>query len=78
MAKAKKITEEQLETVRKHHSELNELLINIGVIESQKHSMLHNLAEINKNVDEYKKYLESEYGSININLQDGSYTKVEK
>ena len=27
---------------------------------------------------EYKKVLEAEYGSININLEDGSYTTIEK
>jgi glycerol kinase len=75
---AKKITDQQLETVRKHQSELNEILINIGVIESQKHSMLHNLAEVNRRVEEYKSLLEEEYGPINISLEDGSYAVIEK
>lgn len=77
-AQTMKITQEQLETVKKHQQELNEMLINIGVVESQKHSMLHALADINKTVEEYKKYLEDEYGPINISLEDGSYTAIEK
>jgi hypothetical protein len=54
------------------------MLINIGIVESQKHSMLHALAEVNKTVEEYKKQLEEEYGPINISLEDGSYTAIEK
>lgn len=76
--KQNKITNQQLDSIRKHQSELNEILINIGVLESQKHSMLHALAEVNKRVEEYKNLLEEEYGPININLEDGSYTVIEK
>jgi predicted nucleic acid-binding Zn-ribbon protein len=78
MEAVKQITQEQLETIKKHQSELNEMLINIGIVESQKHSMLHALAEVNKTVEEYKKQLEEEYGPINISLEDGSYTAIEK
>jgi predicted nucleic acid-binding Zn-ribbon protein len=78
MEAVKQITQEQLETIKKHQSELNEMLINIGIVESQKHSILHALAEVNKTVEEYKKQLEEEYGPINISLEDGSYTAIEK
>ena len=78
MEAVKQITQEQLETIKKHQLELNEMLINIGIVESQKHSMLHALAEVNKTVEEYKKQLEEEYGPINISLEDGSYTAIEK
>lgn len=74
----KKITSQQLDTIKKQQSELNEILINIGVVESQKHSMLHAIAETNRKVEEYKNLLEEEYGPININLEDGSYTIIEK
>jgi hypothetical protein len=78
MEAVKQITQEQLETIKKHQLELNEMLINIGIVESQKHSMLHALAEVNKTVEEYKKQLEEEYGPINISLEDGSYTAIKK
>lgn len=78
MEVVKQITSQQLETIKKQQSELNEILINIGVVESQKHSMLHALAETNRKVEEYKNLLEEEYGPININLEDGSYTIIEK
>jgi predicted nucleic acid-binding Zn-ribbon protein len=77
MAKAKKIKKEQLEKIVSQQKELNTLLTNIGVLETQKHSLLHQVAEVNKDVEEFKTVLESEYGAININLEDGSYEEIE-
>lgn len=78
MAETKKITTEQLETLVKTQRELNEILVNIGVLESQKHGLLHQLAEVNKASEEFKSELQAQYGSININLEDGSYTASEE
>ena len=33
---------------------------------------------LNQEIEDYKKVLEEEYGAININVEDGSYTKIEK
>ena len=77
MSETKKITAEQLEKLVKNQRELNGILINIGAVESQKHGLLHQLADINKEVEEFKSELQAEYGPININLEDGSYVKVE-
>jgi vacuolar-type H+-ATPase subunit D/Vma8 len=78
MSETKKITAEQLETLLKNQKELNTVLVNIGVLESQKHSLLHQLADINKESEEFKAELQAQYGSININLEDGSYVAVEE
>ena len=77
MKNADKITTEQLETIVKGQKELNALLVNIGILESQKHGLLHQVAEVNKFNGEFKSELQEEYGAININLEDGSYTVVE-
>lgn len=77
-SKTKKITKEQLDKIVSGQKDLQALLTNIGVIESQKHGYLHQLAEVNKSVEEFKKEIEAEYGPININLEDGSYTEIEK
>ena len=36
------------------------------------------LAELSKEIEATKKELEDEYGQVNIDLQDGSYTEIEK
>ncbi len=74
----KKITAEQLEKINAGQKDLQAVLTNIGILESQKHSYLHQLADINKSVEEFKSEIEAEYGQININLQDGSYTDIVK
>ena len=74
----KHITEEQLEKITNQQKDLNALLTNIGILESQKHGFLHQIADVNKAIEEFKEELQQEYGAININLADGSYTEVEE
>jgi len=72
-----KIKEEELKLIQENQKKLNELVNNIGLLEAQKHGLLHEIAVVNKEIEENKYELQSEYGSININLEDGTYTKVE-
>ena len=74
----KKITTEELEKIQKQQVELNTLVNNIGVLEAQKHGILHEIAAVNKNIEDFKLELEKTYGSININMEDGSYEPIEK
>ena len=73
-----KIKEEHLETIRNHRTELNNLLNDIGYLETQKHGLMHQVAETNKKVDDFKTNLFEEYGAVNINIENGTYTVVEK
>jgi len=72
-----KIKEEELLLIQEQQKQLNELVNNIGLLESQKHGLLHEIAGVNKEIEDYKEVLETEYGAININLEDGTYTKIE-
>ena len=76
MKKANKITAEQLETIVTQQKDLQALLTNVGVLESQKHGFLHQIAEVNKLVEDFKTELQDQYGPININLEDGTYTEI--
>ena len=73
-----KITDEQLDKLHKQQTALNSLLNKIGIVESNKHALLHELAGVNKEVEEFKAELEKEYGSVNINLETGEYSKIEQ
>ena len=73
-----KITDEQLEVITKHQKDLNKSLTNIGFLETQKHSLLHEYAGIVEDIEKYKKELEDIYGAININIEDGTFTTIEK
>jgi hypothetical protein len=78
MEKVNKITPEQLERVNADQKNLLAMLTNIGVLESQKHAVLHKLATLNESIENFKLELENEYGAVNISLEDGSYTVIEK
>jgi len=78
MEVVKQITTEQLEKVVNQQKDLQALLTNIGVAESQKHSFLHQLADVNKAIEDFKMELQDQYGAININLADGSYDFMEE
>ena len=72
------ITEEQLKLLQEQQGKLNEMLRTIGVLETQKLNVSIEIEALSKEIDSTKKELEEEYGQININLQDGSYTDIEK
>ena len=73
-----KIKKEELKLIQEQQKQLNELINNIGILESQKHGLLHELARSNKEIEDYKEVLEAEYGPININLEDGSYIDIKE
>jgi hypothetical protein len=72
------ITEEQLKLLQEQQGKLNEMLRTVGVLEVQKSNVSKEIEVLSKEIDSTKKELEEEYGQININLQDGSYTDIEK
>jgi hypothetical protein len=72
-----KIKDEQLKRIQDIQKELSETLNSIGYLESQKHALLHKIKSINEEDQRIKAELEEEYGSVNINVEDGSYTEIE-
>lgn len=73
-----KITKEELEKIVDFQNKLYKITTDVGVLETQKHAALHDLAGVNQEQEEYKKTLENKYGAINIDLNNGAYTKVTK
>tara|TARA_R100000654_G_scaffold33203_5_gene58282 strand:- start:1847 stop:2104 length:258 start_codon:yes stop_codon:yes gene_type:complete len=73
-----KIKEEQLSVIKDQQERIKNLVTEIGLMESKKHQLLHGIAVVNQEVEDYKKVLEEEYGAININVDTGEYTKIEK
>ena len=73
-----KITEEELTLLKELQGRLNQSVSQVGFLETQKHSLLHAIAEINSDVEKQKSELENKYGSITINLEDGSFEEVKQ
>ena len=57
-----KITKEELKQASKQQEDLQKVILDIGVIETKKHAMLHKIADINTDIEELKKVLEEKYG----------------
>jgi hypothetical protein len=72
------ITEDQLKTVNEQQSKLSEALRSIGILEVQKQNLAGKVQEVSKEIEATKKELEDEYGQVNIDLTDGSYSEIEK
>tara|TARA_R110002050_G_scaffold78894_2_gene168651 strand:+ start:170 stop:481 length:312 start_codon:yes stop_codon:yes gene_type:complete len=69
--KPEKITDEQLEKVKKLVSSANQLQMEIGIMESRKHNVLHNIAGINDQLTLLQGEFEKDYGTFDINIEDG-------
>jgi vacuolar-type H+-ATPase subunit D/Vma8 len=77
MSKSKKLSKDQLSKLKDQQKEISQLLRDVGFLETQKHGLLHKYAGVVQDVEEFKLELEKEYGSININIEDGTYTPIE-
>ena len=74
----KKLTKKELKAISDSQNNLHRVTTNVGILETQKHALLHEIAGVNQKIEEIKKELEEKYGPININLEDGTFETVEK
>ena len=74
----KKITEEQLKEVKDQQNKLSNFLTKIGILEIQKQEAASQVEVLSKEIEKTKSDLENQYGAINIDLKDGSYTEIKK
>ena len=73
-----KIKEEQLKKIQEQQAAVTKILNEVGYLEANKHGLLHELAGVNQDIEDFKGELEKEYGAVNINLEDGTYTAIDK
>ena len=71
-----KIKKQELEAVTSVKKELDGVVSEIGILETQKHALLHKVAEVNESLAKEKKSLEEAYGKISIDLETGEYTEI--
>ena len=76
--KAKKVSAPELEEVKDLQGQINQILMNIGNAEVVKDQMITKHSELQKEWTSMTAKLEDKYGSVNISLEDGSITAVEK
>ena len=75
--KADKISDKHLKELQGILNITNNLQFNIGKLEGQKHSLLHELSITQNRVIEMQDKLAKEYGTYDVNVIDGTINKKE-
>ena len=70
--KAEKVTDEQLKNIQSIVDRINNAQMNIGQLEARKHQLLHMIAGTNDELSLMQENLTKEYGTNDINIQDGT------
>ena len=70
--KAEKITPEQLKKVQDTVNNMNRSQLEIGSMELRKHDLLHGIAGLRDELTLLQKEFEKDYGTFDINIQDGT------
>lgn len=68
------ISTDELNQLKELQEAQNKALTNLANIEVAKHDILNENSQIREALKQLAEKLESQYGKININLQDGAYT----
>ena len=69
--KPEKISDEQLVKLQDVISNLNRMQMEIGILETRKHNLLHNIAKIQDKLTLMQQEFETKYGTTDINIQTG-------
>ena len=72
LATVDKISEEHLKELQGHVNKINQAQLQLGGLESQKHSLLHAVVNMQTELTEFQNKLEEEYGKVSVNIQDGT------
>ena len=75
---ANKLSEKELKSLQENVSKLNQVHIELGRLENQKHKILHQVNEIESLFDELQKELEEKYGKVNINIETGEFEEIKE
>ena len=70
--KAEKITDEQLQKLQKSVGNINRAKTELGALELQKHSIVKIIEELGGALNELRTEFKNDYGTDNININDGS------
>ena len=71
----KKITDEELKELQDQVNRINSAQLRLGGIESQKHTLVHGINAMQKEVQDMQVKLEEKYGKVSINITTGEITE---
>jgi len=71
-----KITEAELKGLQEQEQKKGAILHDLGLLQTQIHSLNHMYVQLMVEQDGTKKELEEAYGKVNIDLKDGSFEVI--
>jgi|TARA_B110000908_G_scaffold114105_1_gene133802 flagellar biosynthesis chaperone FliJ len=71
-----KLSENELQELKKLQDEGNKLIFSLGQIEAQKTSIFTQIQEIQEGRNKIGKELQDKYGDGDIDLETGEFTKI--
>jgi|TARA_R110002126_G_scaffold1703_3_gene10122 hypothetical protein len=77
MAKAKKITKDELQIINETSTKFNEILIQLGSLNLAQQDLTMEAAKFRSEIEKVKLNLQEKYGNVNVDLKDGTYTETE-
>ena len=73
-----KIKDEQLKQLQDQVNTINQNQLQIGNLETQKHTLIHNGVELQNQLRGIQDELEKEYGKVTINISTGEYEYIKE
>ena len=73
-----KIKDEQLKQLQEQVNTINQNQLQIGNLETQKHTLIHNGVELQNQLREIQDELEKEYGKVTVNISTGEYQDIKE
>ena len=70
--KPSKISNEELNQVQSVINDINRAQLEVGIMESRKHSALHSIANINDKITLLQGEFEKDYGTFDIDIENGT------
>ena len=72
MAKNKKLTKKELESIQGRVNGINQLQMQIGGLEVQKNAAVSQIKELQNELNVVQGELEKKYGRVSVNINDGT------
>ena len=70
------LSKDELRKFRKQEEKKQAILHDLGLLQTQSHTLSHMFAELSMKQEKNKKQLEEKYGNIEVNLEDGTFKLI--
>jgi len=78
LSKPNKVSEQELAQLQSSIKTIDKLTLEVGSIEVRKHALMRAMESIHSRLEALRVKLEKQYGTDNINIQDGIITYPEQ